>query len=279
MLLGHVDSTGKRLHQHIPFPLDILGAKYEYLMMRALGFLTDREFFYSNRFAFRFVDWLANSLVLPLAHGEVVTLDEVERLVTRLEGERCTIALGICECRHGERNETEEMEEGHDPNYTCVMIGDWGKGHLYSYPQYYRTVTAEELLEKTRFWYGRGRILNAWGVKDIHGFMISYCHCRPDYCVPLRNQTKRGNPVFLPGYSHAAIDRQKCLGPAACTFDCTKHCYFGAISEDGGRALLDAAACHGCGQCFTNCPAGAATRVPKNEHRLVYVPEDLVEPL
>ena len=226
MFVAHLDHGGKLMHQRIPFPLDVLGARYEYLLMKALGRLTDADWLYRHRPTRALVGWLANRVVIPLIHGEVMTPDEVENMVFRLERDGYILAVGICECRHGECNIAAEMVNGVDPNYTCVMIGDWGKGHLYSYPEQYRRTTAEELAEKARFWHGRGRVLSAWGISSIHGFVVSYCHCRPDYCVPLRNQFKRGNEVFSPGYSYATVDRELCSGPGDCEWDCTSRCWW-----------------------------------------------------
>ncbi len=135
MFFAHVTGSGDRLHQHIPFPLDVLGAKYEYLIMKLLGIMTNTDWLYRYKATRWFVDKLANRIIIPIIHGEVVTPDEIEALLFQLEKEGHPISLGICECRHGENHYTDEVVEGVDPNYTCVMIGDWGKGHLYSYPE------------------------------------------------------------------------------------------------------------------------------------------------
>jgi ferredoxin len=278
MLFAHVGHEGTRLHQRIPFPLDILGAKYEYQVMKALGWLNDTDWLYRFRPTRLFVDWLANRVVLPIIHGEVVTPTEVEEMLRLVEEEGHPVSIGVCECRHGQNNYTDETEDGRDPNYTCVMIGDWGKGHLYSYPQHYKPIGASELAELTRFWHRRGRVLNAWGIGTRHGFLISYCHCKPEYCVPLRNQLTRGNQVFKPGYYFAEIDAEKCLGPEGCEWDCSGRCWFGAISVEGGKARADASLCQGCGQCFEYCPSGAARAVRKQGYELNYCCDDLLHP-
>ncbi len=275
-MLAHLDHSGKRLHHHIPFPLDIIGAKYEYLLMKTLGWMTDKEWLYRHGAVKGFVDWLANHVLLPIIHGEVLTPDELENLIRQLENEGVVMAVGICECRHGENNIDPELVDGADPNYTCVMIGDWGKGHLYNYPSLYKRVGADELIEKARFWHARGRVLDAWGLIDSHGFVVSYCHCLPEYCVPLRNQIKRGTRVFAPGNSYAVHDPARCLGPDKCDWDCTRRCYFGAIEVRDGKAVCDPSKCHGCGQCFVYCPAGAATSVRKKDYELTYCSPDLL---
>ena len=80
-MFAHVGHEGTRLHQRIPFPLDILGARYEYLVMKALGWLNDTDWLYRFRPTRRFVDWLANRVILPIIHGEVVTPTEVEEML------------------------------------------------------------------------------------------------------------------------------------------------------------------------------------------------------
>lgn len=276
MFFAHLDHGGTSMHQQIPFPLDIIGSRYEYLLMKILGFMTDADWLYRYRPTRALVGWLANRAIIPLIHGEVLTPDEVERMVLRLEGDGYLMAIGICECRHGECNISEELVDGADPNYTCVMIGDWGRGHLYTYPEQYRRVGAEELIEKARFWHSRGRVLSAWGMSSARGFLVSYCHCRPDYCVPLRNQLKRGNRVFHPGYSYATVDRELCAGPDGCVWDCTSRCYFDAIDVVDGRAMVDPTLCYGCGHCFCYCPTGAARAVRKEGYELTYCASDLV---
>ena len=276
MPVAHIDSRGLRLHSKIPFPLNIIGSKYEYVLMKVLGKMTDAEWIYRHRLSKSFVDWLANRVVLPLIHGEVMTPREVEHLVYRLEEEGHTMAMGICECRHGENNLEDSLQDGYDPNYTCVMIGDWGRGHLYTYPQYYRQASAHELAEKARFWHERGRVLTGWGYKTNHGFIVSYCHCLPQYCVPFRNQLKRGNKVFYHGYHYAVVDPELCHGPVDCSWNCAAHCHFDAIHEKDGKAWVDTEECYGCGQCYMYCPTGAAEAVKREGYEMPFCAPDLL---
>lgn len=277
-MFAHVSESGNRMHQHIPFPLSILGPKYEYMIMKLLGIMSDTNWLYRFRITRWIVDKLANQVVIPIIHGEVVTPDEIDSLVHQLEKEGHPIYVGICECRHGENRIDPEMVEGHDPNYTCVMIGDWGRGHMYSYPKYYKPINADDLMEQTRFWHARGRVLNAWGISASHGFVISYCHCQPEYCIPLRHQFKRGDTVFRPGYHYAVVDQEKCQGVDDCEWDCSKRCWFNAISVEGGKPVVDTERCHGCGQCFEYCPTGAAAAVRKENFELYYCSDDLLHP-
>lgn len=267
---------GARLHARIPFPFNIVGSRYEYVLMKILGKLTDMDRIYRHRVTESLVDALANRVVLPLIHGEVLTPDEVENMVRRLEGEGHAMALGTCECRHGMGTMEKGDEMGRDPNLTCVMIGDWGKGHLYSYPRQYRHATADELIDLARFWHQRGRVLTAWGCCDFHGFLISYCHCHPRYCVPLRNQLKRGNRVFYPGYGVARVDAELCRGVDGCGAVCLERCHFGAVAVVEGLATVDPSKCHGCAQCSSCCPSGAIGLAPRSGYSLSYCPPDLV---
>jgi NAD-dependent dihydropyrimidine dehydrogenase PreA subunit len=279
VLVGHINHDGYRLHQSIPFPLDVIGARYEHRLMGVLGKLTDADWLYRFAPTRRLMNILANGLVIPMIHGEVLTPFEVGNMVHRLEAEGHLMAVGICECRHGEKNTTDELDDGKDPNYTCVMIGDWGRGHLYNYPSQYRRTNAGELSHLARFWHRRGRVITAWGCNTVHGFMASYCHCLPDYCVPFRNQLKRGNQVFLKGYSLAVIDPDRCMGPDRCEWNCPSRCHFGAITISGGKPVVNPEMCFGCGLCFEHCPTGAAVPTPRREHTLYYCPPDLVSPM
>ena len=267
---------GVRLHARIPFPFNILGSRYEYVLMKILGKLTDMDWIYRHRVTESLVNALANRVVLPLIHGEVLNPDEVENMVLRLEAEGRVMALGTCECRHGMNKFEGERMDGRDPDLTCVMIGDWGKGHLYAYPRQYRHTSAQELIDLARFWHRNGRILTAWGCSDLHGFLISYCHCHPDYCVPLRNQLKRGNRVFYPGYNIARVNPEVCRGGDGCGSACSESCYFRAIEIGEGGARVEEARCHGCGQCISRCPNGAVSFEARRGHALVYCPPDLL---
>ncbi|MEW6552971.1 MAG: hypothetical protein AB1384_01630 [Actinomycetota bacterium] len=50
-MLAHIDTRGLRLHSRIPFPLNLLGSKYEYVAMKVPGHLTDAEWIYRSRTA------------------------------------------------------------------------------------------------------------------------------------------------------------------------------------------------------------------------------------
>lgn len=267
----------RRLKQILPYPLNMLASKIEYRGMAALSWLTDADWLYQNSTTNSILDFLANRVMLPFIHGEVITPYEIERLVKNLELEGHIIANGICECRHGMGVIADSLEDGLDPNYTCVMIGDWGKGHLLAWPDEYELMSGEEIIERTWFWHKRGRINTGWGCHNIHGFMISFCNCMPEYCVPLRCQQKRGYQVFLPGYSYARIDPEKCIGPENCEINCPSRCYFNAIEIHDGKAFVNRSKCHGCGQCFIYCPTGAAVAIQKKDHELVYCHSDLLE--
>ncbi|WP_458012803.1 hypothetical protein [Candidatus Solincola sp.] len=114
MFVAHVDH-GLRLHARIPFPFNIVGSKYEYLVMKVLGKMTDADWLYRYRITDWFVDRLANRVVLPLIHGEVLDPDEVEHMLRRLEGEGHPMALGTCECRHGSDLFEDSLWRGRTP--------------------------------------------------------------------------------------------------------------------------------------------------------------------
>ncbi|MBC7230269.1 MAG: 4Fe-4S binding protein [Actinobacteria bacterium] len=96
-MIAHLDH-GTRLHARIPFPFNIVGSKYEYVLMKVLGKLTDMDWIYRHRITRSLVDTLANRAVLPLIHGEVLNPDEVVNMVSRLEADedRCH---GCAQCQ------------------------------------------------------------------------------------------------------------------------------------------------------------------------------------
>ncbi len=275
--MGHQSHRRIRLRE-LPYPFSVVGSYLEHLLMHVLNRLTETEWPYR----YRLTRWLVNEVaarrvLLRFIHGEVITPEEVSRLVHTLEGEGYYMALGRCECRHGTGKFAPGLEDGWDPNLTCVMIASWGQGHKSVYPRYYRRVSATELSATARHWHARGRVLSAWGCATLRGFLLSYCHCRADYCVPLKNQISRGNRVFLPGYSYAAIRAELCPDPLRCRWQCFSRCPFGAIEIHAGKPRVITARCLGCGQCFDYCPSGAAHPVRRAEgYELPYCHKDLV---
>ncbi len=271
-MFAHVSESGNRMHQHIPFPLSILGPKYEYMIMKLLGIMSDTNWLYRFRITRWIVDKLANQVVIPIIHGEVVTPDEIDSLVHQLEKEGHPIYVGICECRHGENRIDPEMVEGHDPNYTCVMIGDWGRGPHLQLPQ----------------------ILQAHQCRRADGADPFLARARTGCSTPgasapatvSSSPTATASPSTVSRCATSSSEAIRCSGPDTTTPWSTRRsaralmiasgtaasdCWFNAISVEGGKPVVDTERCHGCGQCFEYCPTGAAAAVRKEDFELYYL--------
>ncbi|MBC7253730.1 MAG: hypothetical protein H5T72_07160 [Actinobacteria bacterium] len=125
MFVAHLDN-GMRMHSRIPFPFNILGNKYEYVLMGILGWMTDADWLYRYRVTAWMVDKLANRVVLPLIHGEVLDPAEVKYMLRRLEEEGHAMALGTCERRRGPFS-LEHILQG-----PSLFLSESKRGHLTS---------------------------------------------------------------------------------------------------------------------------------------------------
>jgi Na+-translocating ferredoxin:NAD+ oxidoreductase RNF subunit RnfB len=74
----------------------------------------------------------------------------------------------------------------------------------------------------------------------------------------------------LTDYYYAVIDPAACQGCGTCV----TRCQVGAIVEENGVAIVHKDKCIGCGLCVTGCPHEVARLLPKPEGEIVPPPAD-----
>ncbi len=101
---------------------------------------------------------------------------------------------------------------------------------------------------------------------------VSYvCNCCGCCCGILRGITEYGlaDSVAAANY-YAVVDEAACTGCGICE----SRCQVGAIAVGDAVAAVDRARCIGCGLCASGCPEGAVALHLKPETEIVHPPED-----
>jgi Na+-translocating ferredoxin:NAD+ oxidoreductase subunit B len=111
-----------------------------------------------------------------------------------------------------------------------------------------------------------GLVHTVSNVREGVGYVCNCCSC---CCGLLRGIGEWGidHSVAQANY-FAEIDPESCTSCAVCL----DRCHVGAISEQGGRYLVDLARCIGCGLCVSGCGDRAATLRPKPPQEIVPPP-------
>jgi len=93
------------------------------------------------------------------------------------------------------------------------------------------------------------------------GKKIFICNCCGCCCKAMANITKYNNPdVIAKSNYYAVVDGDECT---ACE-TCVERCQVGAIHVEDDVALINRAACIGCGLCISTCPAECMSLVRKS---------------
>lgn len=259
----HVGHGAAGVRQNFPPWLMKLLTRYEHLFMRAIEYLAGRDWIYSREAPRKLVARLAD-LVMKVANGEVLTLDEARLMVRGAASLGITVAVGTCPCRRA-GNRLSDVA----PNNTDMVFGRWAEEYLVNYPGLYRRVDAEEALGLVEEFDRHGFLHQVYGFLGREGAAFVLCNCAPDVCIPLRAQKSRGFQSFRRGRALAVVDRGACVGTDECGA-CLSRCPFDARTVDGGKAAVVADACFGCGLCLSTC-RGSATRLEaKKGAELVY---------
>jgi len=186
------------------------------------------------------------SMILPAHFGQVVTLEEVEKILDIAY----PIARITCICRRRSRGVKDEE------NFFCVGIGvgmyKWEK-----WPENYRGgvhfMTPEEAKEWIREVNKEGAVHSFWvfGTPYIGGI----CNCEYPSCIGMRMRLDYDVKLLIKGEKVAQIDYEKCNGCGICL----RRCQFGAITYEVAldRVTINQKKCFGCGLCATACKPSA----------------------
>jgi ferredoxin len=218
----------------------------------------------------------AGDLSTNIYHGKIVTLRDAIQLVTQKDplalpapSERVlpfkiardvilehpeAIAIGTCACRRVAREPCLPL-----PAEVCMMVGEpWVSFITEHNGRMFRRCSQGEAVEVLQAAHERGEVHAAYFKKEMKGRFYAICNCCDCCCIGMRmwNMLDGAVPFLAPsGYSMTVSD--DCTGCGLCAEP--DGCPFRAIrmSDDGTRALIDAARCMGCGACERTCAAGA----------------------
>lgn len=139
---------------------------------------------------------------------------------------------------------------------TCMGMGDWAR--VFIEGERGRAVTREEALEIARLNQADGLVLQPSNTEKID-FVCSCCGC---CCGMLGMQKALPKPVdFWASNYYAVVDAAACSGCGTCE----ERCQVGAVSiaEGADVSSVNLDRCIGCGNCVVTCPTGAMTLAKK----------------
>lgn len=167
-----------------------------------------------------------------------------------------------CICRDADQCEDYPIDLG------CLFLGE---AVLNINPQLGRLVTkaqARAHLRRAReaglvHLIGRNRLDSVWMGANPHDKLLTICNCCPCCCLwrvlpDLPPEISR-NVTKMPGVSVTIND--DCVGCGVCTQEV---CFVDAIRLADGHAVIDDAACRGCGRCVDVCPQQAIKLTVEN---------------
>jgi NAD-dependent dihydropyrimidine dehydrogenase PreA subunit len=259
----HIGHDDEPLRQRMPTFLLRLMSKYEHLLMRSINFLAMNESIYRWEFSKRAMNSLGR-LVMRIANGEVLTLDEAREMIGNIHEKGYTVAVGTCPCRRARNEISDEL-----PNNTDMVFGVWAEEYLGNYPGLYRRLSGDEALGLVEDFDRHGLIHQVYGFNSREGAAFVLCNCHRDICIPLLAQKERGYQAFRKGRALARVNPEACLGLEECGV-CRERCPFDARFFDGGKGEVDLDSCYGCGLCVITCKGSATTLERKEGAELIY---------
>ncbi len=164
------------------------------------------------------------------------------------------IALLNCPCRQTSPHPCTPVD-------VCIIVGEpFVSFVLEHHPDKSRKVTREEAVRVVEAENKRGHVTHAFFKEAMLGRYYAICNCCSCCCGAMQAQ-RNGIPMLEPSGYLAVVDAAACVGCGACG----KKCQFSAIAVQEGVAVVDASACMGCGACRFQC-AKHAIRLERDEH-------------
>jgi len=160
--------------------------------------------------------------------------------------------MNTCICRSGEACKQYPHDLG------CLFLGEAVTGIN---PRLGRHVTREEAHEHVKrcqaaglvHLIGRNKLDTVWLGTGPGRKLLTICNCCPCCCLwrvlPVITPRIGSKVTKMPGVQITVSDR--CVGCGICTQGA---CFVDAVRLKGKVAVIDEAACRGCGQCVSVCP-------------------------
>jgi len=259
----HIGHEERPVNQEMPRPLMWLISRYEHILMRTINYMARSDWLYRLGVTGRLIDWLSHR-VMNYVNGEVLTLEEVVRMMDSLFDSGYTVATGTCPCRRARNMLSDDV-----PNNTDMVFGRWAEEYLEHYPGLYRRLERDEAKSLARNFDRHGFLHQVYGYHTRDGAAYVLCNCDPEVCIPLNAQKERGFKSFRRGRSVAVLDAGRCLGVEECGI-CLRRCPFDARFAQGDEVRIDPDACFGCGLCVSTCRGRATGLERRPGARLVY---------
>lgn len=189
-------------------------------------------------------------IAYPFGHygdtGRPMPTGDLVRMVEELPGR---IAVGPCRCRIGHKACSHPLD-------TDIAIRTGTDVWLDAFPYEYRVIEKAEAVRIIRDCADRGMFHMVFLHCLVGGAINEYviCNCCTDGCVPYILNRSLGQDIYplVRGDFRAVVDPAACKGCGACVEVCP---FSARVVTDGGARVLD---CFGCGLCATSCDAGAS---------------------
>lgn len=131
-----------------------------------------------------------------------------------------------------------------------------------------REITKEEALKILREAAEAGLVHSVGNHRQGHNYICNCCTC---CCGVLRRVAEFAVPTAIARSAFCAVvDEAACIGCGACE----DRCRFGAIAQREGHAVIDTVRCVGCGQCTLACPSDALSLFRRPEDEILVPPLD-----
>jgi ferredoxin len=134
-----------------------------------------------------------------------------------------------------------------------------------------RAISKEEALQILREAEEAGLVHSTGNYVKPHYYICNCCTC---CCAILRGVAEFGVPTAIANADfRAVVDAEACVGCG----DCVDRCQFGALSVPDETCAVDGMRCVGCGICATACPTNALQLERRPEGEVPAPPADVRE--
>jgi len=205
-------------------------------------------------FVKRFARWRLNRFFRKKHHGQVVPLEDIERIFAFTN----SIVRVNCICRHIATGKEERycygVSMGENGGEIAKIISGTNT-QLFGKPDSrgLEELSPADALSQLKDHERQGLCHTIWTF--ITPYIAGICNCdRPD-CLAMKATVTHGQPALYRAEYVAGVDSERCTGCRRCMHVCQ----FGALSYSAAsrKVYPDVRRCFGCGICRSVCEAGA----------------------